>query len=414
MRLLLSLLLLIPTLAFAEPSLTLTPGQYKILNEIQEQLSNNDYEAAKAQLEKFESKLAPSFALALAYQLHGQLYLMQEDTKQGLGYFQKALDLNVLAPAQEAGIATTTAQIQLSMEQPKEAYLALEPRLNRLLKEEQQATKKKQSQEPVHYIQPQAFITLATASQLQKDYKTSIPWLELALARTDEPKENWLLMLMIAYYQNENYQAAATTLTALQRINPDKEEYWVQQAAMYQLLEQPALALRSLELGYSAGHVQKDTNILQLVQLLISQGVPERGARILNQHMQDKTLELTESNWRILASAWMQSREREQAAKALRLASEKQKDGILLLRSAQLHAQDALYQAALKDAQDALQKGLEDKEKAQALMLAGSSAYELKELVTARRYFQQALAYANTASNAKSWLDYISALEEFN
>lgn len=420
MRHLLVLLLLLPLLSLAEPSLTLTPGQYRILNEIQGQLSENHLDEAKAQLEKFENKLDPSFALALAYQLHGQLFLMQEDTQQGLQYFQKALDLNVLEPAQEVNIATTVAQIQLSMEQPKAAYAALVSRVNKVLDKEvevQEQRNKKRDNEmsaPVRLVQPQAFITLATACQLQKDYKTSIPWLEKALARTEEAKENWLLMLMVAHYQEKNYQAAANVLNDLIRVNPSKEDYYTQQAAMYQLLEQPKLALRSLELGYGAGHLTQSSHIMQLVQLLINQNVPERAARILSKHLDDKTIELSDSNWRILAAAWMQSREREQAAATLVLASEKQKDGKLLLRAAQLRAQDANHSNALKNAQRALQKGLDDKDKAQALMLAASSAYELKDLATARRYFQQALAYASVASNAKSWLDYIGALEEFN
>ena len=263
-------------------------------------------------------------------------------------------------------------------------------------------------------MQPQALVTLATACQLQKDYKTSIPWLELAFDRSEEPKENWLLMLMVAHYHEGDYLSAAEVIDELLRLNPNKEEYYMQQAAMYQLLEKPVLALRSLEIGYGTGNISKDSHVLQLVQLLISQNVPERAARILNKHLQDNSIELTESNWNLLAAAWMQAREREQAAKALVMASEKQKDGLLLLRAAQLRSQDANHKNALGDAQKALQKGLEDKDKAQALMLAASSAYELKDLGTSRRYFQQALAYASVASNAKNWLDYITTLEEFN
>lgn len=424
MRILLALLLLIPNLVWAQPNLTLTPGQYKTLNDIQEQLSEKQYEEAEAKLSKFESKLDPSFALALAYQLHGQLYLLQEQPAKGLEYFEKTLALNVLEPAQEVGIATTTAQILLSLERADEAFKGLEPRLTRLLEKEQELRKERKAKakkngkgehdyKPVEIVPAQSMATLATACQIRKDYKRSIPWLKRALKRSESPQENWLLMLMVANYQEKNYAAAAEVLDDLQRVNPKKEEYWVQQAAIYLQLEKPELALRSLELGYGAGYVSKATNVMQLIQLLISQGLPERGARILQEQMQSQNIELTDSNWRLLAAAWMQGRERQQAAQTLRLANKDMKDGVLLYRAAQLHSQDGFHKEALKDAQDALRKGLEDKEKAQTLMLAASSAYELKDLATARRYFQQALAYASTASNAKSWLDYIGSLEEY-
>lgn len=416
MRLFLSLLLSLPLLAFASSN-SLTPGLYKTLNEVQEQLTAQNYTEAQTTLTKLESKLDTGFGLALVYQLHGQMLLMQEQPAKALDYFQKALDLNVLEPAQEAGIATTTAQILLSLDRAKEAYAQLEPRIERILALEQEEMKKRRGGErkkvnDLHYVQPHTMVTLATACQMQKHYRTSIPWLRKALKRSDSPKESWLLMLMVALYQEKQYESAAEVLDDLQRLNPSKEDYWQQQAAMYQMAEKPALALRSLELGYAAGYITKSANILQLAQMLISEGLPERAARILQTHLDDNTLELNETNWRILASAWLQGRERQEAVKAMHIASSYMHDGSLIFRAAQLQAQDSYFNAALSDVETALKKGLNDKDKPQALMLAASSAYELRDINTSRRYFQQALNYASTASNAKSWLDYLGTIEQ--
>src|SRR5690554_7391673 len=126
------ILLLLPLMSQAYDT-SLSPTLYKNLNEIQEQLTEQNYEAVEKRLVKLEEQLKPSFGLALVYQLHGQMWLMQEQAEKGLVYFQKALELEVLVPAQEAGIATTTAQILLSLERPKEAYNVLQPRLTRIL-----------------------------------------------------------------------------------------------------------------------------------------------------------------------------------------------------------------------------------------------------------------------------------------
>ena len=56
---------------------------------------------------------------------------------------------------------------------------------------------------------------------------------------------------------------------------------------------------------------------------------------------------------------------------------------------------------------------LDDDDKGRALLLAGRSATELNDLKAARRYFQQALTLADSAANARSWLEYINALEEY-
>ena len=129
--------------------------------------------------------------------------------------------------------------------------------------------------------------------------------------------------------------------------------------------------------------------------------------------MQEQQIEINERNWRLLASAWQQSREREKAVVAMLKAAEFMQDGSLIYRAAQLQAQDMHYQLAIKNLELAFKKGLNEKDRAQAIMLAASSAYELNDLRSARRYFQEALSHASTAANAKSWLDYLSSMEEY-
>ena len=68
-------------------------------------------------------------------------------------------------------------------------------------------------------------------------------------------------------------------------------------------------------------------------------------------------------------------------------AAEFMQDGSLIYRAAQLQAQDMHYQLAIKIWSWPL-KGLNEKDRAQAIMLAASSAYELNDLRSARRYFQ--------------------------
>lgn len=417
MRILTVLLLCLSLYAQANSDNSLTPVVYKKLNEVQDLIGKQDYKEAQKQLDELEADLKPSFGLALTYQLHGQLYLMQEKNEKALEYFRKSLALNVLAPAQEAGIATTTAQILMSLERPAEAYNELEPRLQRLLELEKNERKKRGEKrenidKDVQYVPAQSMVAVATACHLQKHYRKSIPWLRQALKRSDSPKESWLIMLTVALYQDQQLEASAQVLDDLIRINP-KEEYWMQQAGIYQQLNQPELSLRSLETGYVGGYVRKAEYQLQLVQMLLNQGMPERAGRILDKLIQEKKVEINESNWRLLAGAWQQSRDREKAVIAMLKAAEFMQDGSLIYRAAQLQAQDLHYGLALKNIELALKKGLNSHDKAQAIMLAASSSYELNDLRSARRFFQEALSHSSTAANAKSWLDYLSSMEEY-
>ena len=424
MRFLIALLLSTLTLLTWAANNSLSPSTYEELNAIQEQLAAQQYREAEEALLELEDDLNPGFGLALTYQLHGQLNLLQEKNKEAMLWYSKALALNVLAPAQESALSTTIAQLHLAAENNNAAIAELEPRLNNILSLEKDKNsdkkrdkKRETDDKPVDWIQPLSFITLASAYQLEKNYAASVPWLirgiERARSRGDQPKENWLQMLMAGHYQQKSYAKTAAVLDDLLRINPGKEDYWQQQAAVYQLLEQPALALRTLELGYAADYLKKPDSILLLVQLLISENIPERAGRILQAHLQDQSVELSERNWRVLAAAWQQGRERDKAVAAMREASTFMDDGSLLYRAAQMQQQNAQYQTALTDAEAALKKGLSERDKPRAFMLAGSCAYELNDYTTARRYFQQALTLADVAANARVWLEYLDALEQY-
>lgn len=420
MRLFITLLLSTLASAALAANNSLSQSTYEELNSIQEQLAAQQYSEAEEALLELEDDLNPGFGLALTYQLHGQLYLLQEKNKEAMLWHSKALGLNALAPAQESVLATTLAQLHLAAENTNAAIAELEPRLTKILQleKEKNSTKRKGDKEKnADWIQPLSFITLASAYQLEKDYAASVPWLQRGIKRTlergDKPKENWLQMLMAAHYQQKSYKKTAAVLDDLLRINPAKEDYWQQQAAIYQLLEKPKLALRTLELGYAGHYLKKADSILLLVQLLISENIPERAGRILQAHIKDETVELNERNWRLLAAAWQQGRERDKAVIAMREASAFMDDGSLLYRAAQVQQQNAQYQEALNDSEAALKKGLSERDKPRALMLAGSCAYELKDFAKARRYFQQALTLAAVAANARVWLDYLDTLEQY-
>jgi len=399
----------------AAKNTNLSPATYESLNEIQTLMGDEKQDEAEAELKDLIEDLKPGFGLALSYQLYGQLALSRENTTDAIKWFSKSLALDALTTQQEINLSTTVAQLLLSQEKYSAAIKELEPRLKKAQQEEAEA--KKQKLDGKEFIPPITYITLATGYQVNKNFKASIPLLQEAIrrqkAKGDAPKENWLQMLMSAHYQEKQYPQTAAVLDDLIRINPGREDYWQQQASVYQLIRQFKKALNTLELGYSGGYVAKPDSLILLVQLLINQNIPERAGRILQKHLQNGDLELNDRNWKLLAAAWQQGRERDRAAEAMIKAAEYMDDGSLILRAAQLKSQDSEYGESLKIAKAAIKKGLKDDAKGRALLLAGQASVELKQLKSARRYFQQALTIGDSAGSARSWLEYINALEEY-
>lgn len=387
---------------------TISPITYDALNRAQVFLQEEQYPEAQKTLDSLVNQLNPGFGLALTHQLYGQFWLAQEEPERAIIAFGDALALAVFAPPQEAAILTNMAQIQLSLNDAPAALLTLLKPLSVLLDTEAAAQSERGSS---RIVQPPALITLATALQMEARFAESIPYVLLALDRSESVRESWLRMLMVAYYKENEYELAAQVLDRLVAINPDREEYWQQQASMYQLLERIDLALRTLELGYVGGYVQHPDSIRMLVQLLIAEGVPERAARVLADAFKQGSLAENEPNWRLLAAAWQQGRDRRMAAHALRAAAAHTQDGVLLLRAAQLHAQDAHHDDVIVDVTHAIARGLVDDDHGRALILAANAAYALHDIGLARRYYQQALRFAGVAATAREWLNYIALLD---
>jgi tetratricopeptide (TPR) repeat protein len=396
---------------------SLSPKTYQSLNDIQALLSENKFSEVEEGLKDLEENLSPGFGLALTYQIHAQLFLAQENSSQALIYFNKALDLEAMKAVQAVSLATNVAQLYLADSQIKEAITVLQARIEAAEKESMGSTNS------------MAYITLGSSFQLKQDFKNAIIWLKQGIARSKQPRENWLQMLMAAHYQLKQYTDAIEVLDQLIVINETKEEYWLQQASLHQLLNKPKDALKVLQLANVRNILVKEDGLIILVQLLITEGVPERAGRILQQLIEQEKIELTEDNWKLLASAWLQSRERKQAVEAFINAAEfalqtadnlsnesdlikaKQEAAKLYYRSAQLQFDESDYKGAITSFTQARELGLVGKKVGLSLLMQGNAYFELEDYQNAKVYFSKALEEPSSTNSAKAWLDYMQQLE---
>ncbi len=392
---------------------SISPKTYQALNDIQALLAENKFSQVEQSLADLEENLMPGFGLALTYQIHAQLFLAQENSQQALLYFNKALDLDAMKAVQAVSLATNVAQLYLANTQVDEAITVLQTRIEAAEIEKANSTN------------AMAFITLGSAFQLKQDFQRAITWLKQGIERAEAPRENWLQMLMAAHYQLKQYPQAINALDQLIELNETKEEYWLQQASLYQLLNQPKDALKVLQLAHIRNVLVKEDGLIFLVQLLITSGVPERAGRILLALLEQKKIELNDENWKLLASAWLQSRERKlaikafiqaaeyslQTAKAKALNKAKPEAAKLYYRSAQLQFDEAEFDAAVTNFAKARELGLSGKKLGLSLLMQGNAYFELEDYVNAKVYFSRALKEASSTNSAKAWLDYMQQRE---
>ncbi len=386
---------------------SLSPKTYQALNDIQTLLIEEKYSEVEEGLKELEENLTPGFGLALTYQIHAQLFLAQEDSAQALVFFNKALELEAMKAVQAVSLATNVAQLYLASSNVAGAIKVLQPRIEAAEEEKPGSTN------------AMAFITLGSAFQVKQDFINAIIWLKQGIARAKSPRENWLQMLMAAHYQLKQYPQAISVLDQLIAINESKEEYWLQQASLNQLLNSPKEALKVLQLAHVRNILEKEDGLITLVQLLITQGVPERAGRTLHDLLKQGKIELTEDNWKLLASAWLQSRERKQAivafikAAQISLASDKKAAAKLYYRAAQLQFDESDFVGAITSYSESRKLGINGKKAGMTLLMQGNAYFELEDYVNAKLYFSKALKEPNTTNSARAWLDYMEQLELF-
>lgn len=386
---------------------SLSPATYRTLEQVQTAMTDGDWSGADRVLEELIKDLNPGLGLALSYQMQAQIALAQERMTDAEQSLENALALDALPSDQQLNLSSNLAQIYLAGQERREQRTKKAESLlfKAIATAESQATA----------VPPSTFALLAICLQIQQRYGESIPWLNKAIntqaALQKLPEENWLVMLASALYQTKSYNKAAQALGQLTTLKPNNENYWLQRASMYQLLEQPQQQLAVLELAYAGGYLTQESSLIALAQLLIAQGVPERAARLLQQWLADNDKNLTvsdsEANIKLLATAWQLGREDDDAAIVLSQAAIKTNEPQLAFYAMQLAVRRSSCVAAEGFLSQAQELGLDSNKKGDGLLLVGGCAFDNGDKNTARRYFQQALGVAGSAVVAQQWLAYL-------
>src|SRR5690606_32864425 len=136
-------------------------------------------------------------------------------------------------------------------------------------------------------------------------YKEAIPYAKQAIAASAEPRESWYQLLIASNFELKDYAQAAEALKDAISKWPEKADYWEQLASVYVLLGNERKGLATLRLAWESGVLKKENSIRSMVQLAITQGIPEHGARLLDRALQQEALPRDETYLDLLANAWL-------------------------------------------------------------------------------------------------------------
>jgi len=370
---------------------TIDAATGKILNEAIELLNMENFNGAAAKIATLPlDKLSP-YERSKVEQILFNIAYSQEKFDQARGHLKSAIDAGGLNQQEIEQARYQSAQLFMQEEKWKEGATALEEWF-------------KTASNP----NSAAYYLLAVAYYQQDDFAKALPPAKKAVELMDKPQEGWLGMLSALYLQRDQFKEAVPILQQLIAVVPDKKTYWMQLSSVYGQMEDYPNALAIMQLAYSVGLVTEDQEVRRLADLLVFNGVPYRGAQILETAIEKKVVNLDDKLYEKLANCWLAAGEFDKSTQPLQRAAELSANGDLFVRLGEVQVQREDWAGAIAAIQRGLDKGqLKDPGNAQLLM--GIAYFSDKKFGEARPYFERAQRVDKHRQIATSYLQAISA-----
>ena len=368
---------------------------YEKLTVIQELVEVESYAEAQEAIRELQgnSKLTP-YEKAQLHNLAGYTYYLMEEFPNAIRSYERVLLEPELPEALQQSTLKTLAQLHFTVED----YTKALDTIRRLM---------------AVVAEPAAdvYMLLGQAHFQMQDYPKALDPIKTAIAMYNSqgrtPRENWLLLLRVCYYELEDFPNMIGVLKDLITYYP-KDTYVLTLAGVYSELGDTKKQLSLVEVLYEKGFLRNPTHIVNLANLYLLHEIPYKAAVLLEKEMNSKRVGTDVRNLRLLSQAWYSAREDEKAIPPLRQAAELSDDGELYVRLAQAHINLSQWGAASK----AIQKGLKlpgiNREDTANIML-GMALFNQKKLSLARKAFQIALPDKRSKRTAEQWIAYVDS-----
>jgi tetratricopeptide (TPR) repeat protein len=368
---------------------------YEKLTEIQELIEAKDYATAQRQIVELRGRKGLSdYELAQIWNITAYSYYLQENYGEAIKAYDQVLAQAGLPEALLQSTLKTKSQLMFTIEDYDGALKVIRE-LIAIIPE---------PSADVLMIEGQALFQLARYDEALVPIKTAI---EMYRNQGQTPKENWLLLLRVIYFEQKDYESMIGVVKELIAYYP-KDTYVLTLAGIYSELGDTKKQLALTEVLYEKGYLNTSSHVINLANLYLLHGVPYKAATLLEKEMGAEIIEPNERNLRLLSQAWYQAREDQKAIPPLERAADISKDGELYVRLAQAHINLENWSDAADAVREALRLG-SLKRGDQANIMLGMALFNQKRLEQARRAFQAAQRDDRSRRAAEQWIAYVDS-----
>lgn len=366
---------------------------YNELTEIQEEMAAGEIDSAIIRLETLLTEVdVDTLDQALTLQTLGYAEMSRENFPQAIVHLKASLDTGRLPQQVVYNVGYMVAQLHAAEGEFDQALEFAEEWFQQL-------------EAPT----PDQMMFMANIYAQTENYAESVPYAERAVAESDNPRESWYQLLTADYFELERYPDAANSLNRMVEGWPEKSAYWEQLASVYVVMEDEARALATLKIAFDLGVIEKETTVKSMIQLAVMRGIPEHGGRLLHAAMEAEIVPVEEEYLEMLAQAWAQAREFENAVEAYQRMAEIVEVGDPWMKIANIYVDETNWAEAESAIYKALDMELEEPGK--AWLLLGISLAEQGKFEGARDALRKSRAFDETERAATNWLRYAEDMQ---
>ena len=376
-------------------TVAMSQSVYEALMEVQTLVEAEDFVNAEKEMVELQGKKKLSaYEQAQIWNLSGYSYYLQEKYPDAIRSYENVLRQPELPEALTQSTLKTLAQLHFTVE---DYELALET-INRLMSVIAEPAA------DIYMLLGQAHFQMGDFAKAVDPIKTAI---NMNKEQGREPRENWLLLLRVCYWELKDFPNMLLVLEELIAIYP-KDTYVLTLAGVYSELGETKKQLALTEALYEKGYIDGKSHAVNLANLYLLHGMPYKSAKLLEKEMSAGNVPSDVRNLRLLSQSWYSAREDRKAIPPLQQAAASSEDGELYIRLAQSHLNLEEWNEAAQSAKKALDVGGLKREDT-AYIMYGMALFNQKKLEQARRAFQSAGKDARSKRASAQWIKYVDS-----
>jgi tetratricopeptide (TPR) repeat protein len=368
---------------------------YEKLVEIQEMIEAKDYASAeRLTVELRAKKNLSDYELAQIWNISAYSYYLQERYTDAINAYDQVLAQEGLPLALQQSTLKTKSQLMFTQEDYEGALVVIRELLSII----------PEPSADVLMIEGQALFQLARYEEALVPIRTAI---DMYRDQGQKPKENWLLLLRVIYFEMKDYDNMLLVVKELVAYYP-KDTYILVLAGIYSELGDTKKQLALVEVLYEKGILNNASQITNLANLYLLHGLPYKSAMVLDREIEAGLVESNERNLRLLSQAWYTAREDQRAIPPLERAADMAEDGELYIRLAQSHINLEQWSDAAAAAREGIRLG-GLKRSDQAQIMLGMALFNQKLLEQSRTAFVAASKDRRSSKAAGQWINYVDS-----